>query len=75
MKTLGANSIRVYHVDPSSDHSGCMSAFADAGIYTLIDLDTFSTYILSPVRAPFPSTDCRCVSMCLNLTRSFLPLL
>ncbi|EFW98931.1 glycoside hydrolase family 72 [Grosmannia clavigera kw1407] len=48
MKTLGANSIRVYHVDASADHSGCMTAFADAGIYALIDLDTFSTYILSP---------------------------
>jgi hypothetical protein len=46
MKTLGANVIRVYHVDPKADHDGCMSAFADAGIYTLIDLDTFSTYIL-----------------------------
>ena len=46
MKTLGANVIRVYHVDPNADHDGCMSAFADAGIYTLIDLDTFSTYIL-----------------------------
>ena len=46
MKTLGTNSIRVYHVDPDADHSGCMNAFADAGIYAMIDLDTFSTYIL-----------------------------
>jgi len=46
MKTLGANSIRVYHVDPSADHDGCMSAFSDAGIYAWIDMDTFSTYIL-----------------------------
>ncbi|KAK3315124.1 Glucanosyltransferase-domain-containing protein [Apodospora peruviana] len=46
MKTLGANCIRVYHVDPSKDHSKCMATFADAGIYTLIDLDTFDTYIL-----------------------------
>ena len=50
MKTLGANSIRIYHVDAKGDHDGCMSAFADAGIYTLIDLDTFDTYIL-PVSA------------------------
>ena len=50
MQELGANSIRVYHVDAKSDHDGCMSAFADAGIYTLIDLDTFDTYIL-PVSA------------------------
>jgi 1,3-beta-glucanosyltransferase GAS1 len=49
MKTLGTNSIRIYHVDPDADHSGCMAAFAEAGIYTLIDLDTFNTYIL-PVR-------------------------
>ncbi|KAM7222011.1 1,3-beta-glucanosyltransferase [Rhypophila decipiens] len=46
MKTLGANTIRVYHVDPKADHSKCMATFADAGIYTLIDLDTFDTYIL-----------------------------
>lgn len=54
MKELGANSIRVYHVDASSDHSACMSIFADAGIYLLVDLDTFSTYIL-PVRQALPS--------------------
>ncbi len=46
MQTLGANVIRVYHVDAKADHSGCMSEFAKAGIYTLIDLDTFDTYIL-----------------------------
>lgn len=31
MKTLGTNSIRVYHVDPEGDHKDCMKAFADAG--------------------------------------------
>lgn len=46
MQELGANSIRVYHVDASSDHSDCMTVFADAGIYLLVDLDTFDTYIL-----------------------------
>ncbi|KAI9648266.1 hypothetical protein NHQ30_002898 [Ciborinia camelliae] len=45
MKTLGANTIRVYHVDPSGDHSGCMSAFAEAGVYLFLDLDTFNTAI------------------------------
>ncbi|KAI1656594.1 glycoside hydrolase family 72 protein [Daldinia decipiens] len=46
MKKLGANAIRVYHVDPKADHDGCMSAFADAGIYAMVDMDTFNTYIL-----------------------------
>ncbi|KAH8670136.1 glycoside hydrolase family 72 protein [Tricladium varicosporioides] len=45
MQTLGANTIRVYHVDPRGSHDGCMSAFANAGIYALIDLDTFNTAI------------------------------
>jgi len=45
MKTLGANAIRVYHVDSAGDHDGCMSAFSDAGIYLLVDLDTFNTAI------------------------------
>lgn len=45
MQTLGANTIRVYHVDPRGSHDGCMSAFASAGIYALIDLDTFNTAI------------------------------
>ena len=45
MKTIGTNSIRVYHVDPKEDHTKCMSAFADAGIYIWLDLDTFDTQI------------------------------
>lgn len=49
MKELGANTIRVYHVDPEGDHDGCMKAFADAGIYAMVDMDTFTSYIL-PVR-------------------------
>jgi hypothetical protein len=51
MATLGANAIRVYHVDPTGDHSGCMSAFASAGIYLIVDLDTFTTAI-DPVSSP-----------------------
>lgn len=47
MKTLGANSIRVYHVDAAANHDSCMQTFADAGIYPWIDLDTFDTYIIS----------------------------
>ena len=45
MQTLGANAIRVYHVDPDGSHDGCMKAFADRGIYMFIDLDTFTTQI------------------------------
>ena len=45
MSELGTNSIRVYHVDPSANHKGCMTALADAGIYLWVDLDTFSTQI------------------------------
>lgn len=45
MKELGANAIRVYHVDPLADHTGCMQAFSDVGIYLFVDLDTFQTYI------------------------------
>ncbi|EKG12341.1 Glycolipid anchored surface protein GAS1 [Macrophomina phaseolina MS6] len=45
MEELGANSIRVYHVDPSGDHKDCMSTFADKGIYLWLDLDTFDTQI------------------------------
>jgi hypothetical protein len=45
MKEVGANTIRVYHVDPTANHDGCMSAFAAAGIYLFVDLDTFTTAI------------------------------
>lgn len=45
MKELGANAIRVYHVDPEGDHEECMKTFADAGIYLFVDLDDFPTQI------------------------------
>ena len=45
MKSIGTNSIRVYHVDPSANHDDCMKTFADAGIYIWLDLDTFTTQI------------------------------
>ncbi|KAF4305138.1 Glycolipid anchored surface protein GAS1 [Botryosphaeria dothidea] len=45
MEDLGANSIRVYHVDPTEDHKDCMDTFADKGIYLWLDLDTFTTQI------------------------------
>ncbi|KAI0395708.1 Glucanosyltransferase-domain-containing protein [Xylariaceae sp. FL0594] len=47
MKELGVNTIRVYHVDPKADHDGCMKVFDDAGIYAMIDMDTFNSYILA----------------------------
>lgn len=50
MQDLGANAIRVYHVDPTADHKGCMDAFADVGIYLFVDLDDFPTQI-QPVRS------------------------
>lgn len=35
MKTIGTNSIRVYHVVANRTHTDCMKAFADAGsMYT-----------------------------------------
>ena len=43
MADLGANTIRVYHVDSTADHDACMSAFAAHGIYLFLDLDTFDT--------------------------------
>ncbi|KAJ2978367.1 hypothetical protein NUW58_g7519 [Xylaria curta] len=46
MGKLGVNTIRVYHVDPDANHDGCMDVFAKAGIYAMIDMDTFDTYIL-----------------------------
>ncbi|KAH0551381.1 hypothetical protein GP486_007403 [Trichoglossum hirsutum] len=45
MHELGANAIRVYHVDSSGDHKGCMDAFAAKGIYVFADLATFNTEI------------------------------
>ncbi|KAF2129802.1 hypothetical protein P153DRAFT_224426 [Dothidotthia symphoricarpi CBS 119687] len=38
LKKLQTNTIRVYAIDPSKDHSDCMTAFADAGIYVVADL-------------------------------------
>lgn len=37
---LGINTIRVYSVDNSLDHSACMSALEEAGIYLILDLNT-----------------------------------
>lgn len=45
MHQLGANAIRVYHVNETADHTGCMNVFAAHGIYAFVDLDSFQTYI------------------------------
>lgn len=39
-KKLGVNTVRVYTVDNSKDHSQCMQALADAGIYLALDVNT-----------------------------------
>lgn len=38
LTAIRTNAIRVYGVDPTVDHSACMTAFADADIYAIIDL-------------------------------------
>jgi len=55
MKQLGVNTIRVYHIDSFADHSGCMNAFADAGIYLFVDCDSYYTYIKPHVRNKCPN--------------------
>lgn len=39
-KDLGINTIRVYTVDNSMDHSECMKMLQDAGIYLILDVNT-----------------------------------
>lgn len=38
MQELRTNTIRVYAINPKNDHSECMNALANAGIYVLSDL-------------------------------------
>lgn len=39
-KDLGINTVRVYTVDNSLDHSECMKLLSDAGIYLILDVNT-----------------------------------
>lgn len=40
LQQLNTNTIRVYAIDPTVDHSDAMSALADAGIYVISDLSS-----------------------------------
>jgi len=44
-KQLGINTIRVYAVDNSVDHTDCMKQLADAGIYLILDVNTANNAI------------------------------
>jgi hypothetical protein len=62
MQQLGVNLIRTYSVKASGDHSGCMSAFENAGIYVLLDFNSFtSTFdavgLLYRVKPPLANAD------------------
>ncbi|KAI9738196.1 MAG: 1,3-beta-glucanosyltransferase gas1 [Cirrosporium novae-zelandiae] len=40
LQKLQTNTIRVYAIDPTNDHSDCMNMLADAGIYVVSDLSS-----------------------------------
>jgi hypothetical protein len=39
-KDLGLNTVRIYTVDNSADHSECMQYLADAGMYLVLDVNS-----------------------------------
>jgi hypothetical protein len=46
IKSLGANSLRVYSVDMANSHQDCMTTFADAGVYVWVALSNGHTQLL-----------------------------
>jgi hypothetical protein len=46
LQKLQTNTIRVYAIDPTKDHSACMNALAAAGIYVVADLSEPRTSII-----------------------------
>ncbi|KAI1773386.1 glycoside hydrolase family 72 protein [Hypoxylon cercidicola] len=51
-KELGVNTVRVYSVDNSADHTECMQALNDAGIYLVLDVNNPSYSINRDEPAP-----------------------
>ena len=45
MKTLLVNTVRVYTVNNTLNHTACMNTFEEHGIYVWISLNTFETRI------------------------------
>jgi hypothetical protein len=64
---IRTNTIRVYGVDPTLDHSECMNALADAGIYAIIDLGSPS----ESINRNTPSWDVALFSRYQNVIDSF----
>ncbi|KAL4780251.1 Glucanosyltransferase-domain-containing protein [Aspergillus varians] len=46
LQKLNANTIRVYAIDPTADHTKCMNLLSDAGIYVIADLSAPSESIV-----------------------------
>jgi len=48
MSAIGINTVRVYSIDATKDHDGCMDAFQSQGIYVWVDLPTLGvSYTIS----------------------------